>query len=91
MHLVNGMTDDAAEIAAYVAARNEMLMKNSVDALITFNRKHGNPEFSSRASAEVTMHKLRTAAATLPREVRQYSYRWLIERGFTSLDDGDLR
>jgi hypothetical protein len=79
-----------AEIAAYCAERNAMLLKGDVDALIAFNEKHGNPPFSSRELAEVTLHKMCTAVETLPFEVRNASRKWLRERGYRSLDDGDL-
>ena len=44
----------------------------------------------SEQVAEITFHKSRTAMLALPREVRQASKAWLSERGYTSLDDGDL-
>jgi hypothetical protein len=80
-----------AEIKAFVKERDEMLMAADIDRLIAFHEKH-NPgrTFSCREVAEVSLHKARTAAKSLPIEYRIESKRWLSERGYTSLDDGEL-
>lgn len=37
-----------------------------------------------------SVHKGRTAAKHLPTEARAESKRWLLERGYSSFDDGDI-
>lgn len=78
------------EIKAYNRARNEMLLKCDIDALLEFHKFHKLPVPSSRAMAEVTLHKTRTAVASLPMEERRKSKKWLLQRGFHALDDGDV-
>ena len=67
-----------------------MLMRRDPDALMVFMRERGLHAPSSRDSAEVTLHKTITGVVSLPRKLRRASKRWLTERGFHSLDDGDL-
>jgi len=82
-----------AEIKAFVKERDEMLMAGNIDRLIAFHEKHnpGIRAFSSRGVAEVSLHKARTAAKSLPLVFRIESKKWLSERGYTSMDDGELR
>ena len=84
--------EDKAEIAAFVRERTEMLLACDVDRMIAFHAKHnpGRTFFGSREIAEIVLHKSRTAAKSLPIEPRLASKRWLSERGYSSLDDGDL-
>jgi hypothetical protein len=84
--------DIKAEIKAFVTERDEALLSGDIDRVIAFHAKH-NPDrdFSSREVAEISMHKARTAAKSLPIEPRLASKKWLTERGYTSLDDGDLQ
>jgi hypothetical protein len=74
----------------YNRERDAMLMQRCPDALIKFMRKHRLPTPKSRAMAEVTLHKMTTAVVLLPLDVRKASKQWLTERGYPSLDDGDL-
>lgn len=80
-----------AKIKAYNRLRDEMLLACDVDLLIAFMKEH-NPGhvFSCREVAEMTLHKSRTAVRSLPMEARRLSKRWLLDRGFTSMDDGDV-
>jgi hypothetical protein len=81
------------KIADYVAARNAVLLTGDVDAVIAFYLKHNNPDalkFDNREAAEIAMHKARTAAVGLPMKARRLSKTWLIERGYTPWDDGDV-
>jgi hypothetical protein len=59
--------------------------------MYAFHAKH-NPcrRFPNRAVAEIALHKARTAAKNLPMFARVLSKQWLEERGYTSLDDGDV-
>jgi hypothetical protein len=77
------------EAIAYCNERDTALM-TGVDALIAFVRKHGK-EFPSPHVAEIALHQMRTAVLSLPPEMRAASYRWLVERGYETLDDGELR
>lgn len=83
--------DDERKIKLYNRERNAMLMQRDPDALMAFMRERGLQGVPpSRASAEVTLHKTITGVVSLPRKLRRASKRWLTERGFHSLDDGDL-
>lgn len=81
-----------AEIKAFVKERDEMLMAADIDRLVAFHEKHnpGVRAFPNREVAEISLHKARTGAKSLPIEYRIESKKWLTERGYTSLDDGDL-
>jgi hypothetical protein len=86
------MTRNSDEkIKAFVKERDDVLMSGDVDRCIAFHKKH-NPArpFPSRDVAEVSMHKARTATRSLPMSYRLASRKWLSERGYTSLDDGEL-
>lgn len=79
-----------AEIKRYNAERNAMLLRGSVVELQGFMMKHGIRLPSSDAAAEVTLHKTITAVPSLPLDYRKKSKAWLTERGYHSLDDGEL-
>jgi hypothetical protein len=74
----------------YVLERNAMLLQRDPDALIAFMKKHKLPRPRSRDAAELTLHKTITSAVSLPDDVRRASKQWLTERGYQSLDDGEL-
>jgi hypothetical protein len=80
------------EIKAFVKERDQMLLACDVDRMMAFHAKHNpdSPGFSSREVAETALHKARTGVLTLPMEERLKSKRWLRERGYSSMDDGDL-
>lgn len=81
-----------AEVKAFVAERDAMLMKCDVDEMLAFHAKH-NPDVpppTTREVAEITLHKARTAAKSLPIDARRLSKKWLSERGYKSHDDGDI-
>jgi hypothetical protein len=80
----------ADEIKLYNRERDAMLMQRDPDVLMAFLRERGLPVPWSRDSAEVTLHKTITGVVSLPRKMRRASKRWLTERGYHSLDDGDL-
>lgn len=77
---------------AFVRERDEMLMAGDIDRLIAFQKKHNPdiPAFPTREVAEISLHMARTAAKSLPMTYRIESRKWLTERGYRSLDDGDL-
>ncbi|HEX3412848.1 MAG TPA: hypothetical protein VHT00_14105 [Stellaceae bacterium] len=77
-------------VKRYIEDRNEMLLQRDPDALIAFMKRHKLPRPRSRAAAELTLHKTITSAVSLPDDVRRASKQWLTERGYHSLDDGEL-
>ena len=48
------------------------------------------PVPKSKATLMITWHKAITGVVSLPKDYRQFSREWLINRGYTPLDDGDL-
>ena len=79
------------ELAEYFRERDAVLLKCDPDALIAFMHKHDLPTPSSRKAAEIMLHKTITAATLLPLKFRISSKQWLTERGYHSLDDGELK
>lgn len=81
-----------AKTAAFVKERDEILLAGDIDRMMEFHARNNpsSPAFPSRQVAEISFHKARTALVSLPREIRLISKRWLRERGYSSLDDGDL-
>lgn len=79
-----------ALIKAYNAERNAMLLKGSIIELQGFMMKHGQPLPRDDAQAWVVLHKTITSVPSLPLDYRKKSKAWLTERGFHSLDDGEL-
>lgn len=77
-------------LATHIKERDEILLSGDIDRMMEFLVRNGLPPLSSREFAEVVMHKARTAVCSLPREVRIASKQWLSERGYHSLDDGDM-
>ena len=79
------------ELKAFVKARDEMLLKGSIDELRSFveenrglyddNIVHEILDCSDEV-AEITLHKMITAATNLPFEYRMNSVAWLTERGY---------
>lgn len=85
---MNGFADI---MKAYVEERDKVLLSGDIDLLIRFHQKH-NPDQRpmDQTVAEVSLHKARTAALSLPLDVRMESKRWLARRGYTSMDGGTL-
>lgn len=81
------------DIETFIRERDELLLTGDVDKCTAFMLKH-NPAAkppANRTVAEIMMHKAITGAPRLPMAYRVKSYAWLIERGYSSLDDGDVR
>lgn len=81
-----------AEIKAFVKERDDVLASGDVDRIIAFHEKHnpGIRAFPNREVAEISMHKARTGAKSLPFVLRIESKKWLLDRGYTSMDEGDV-
>lgn len=80
----------ADQMKAWLAERNAVLLAGNVDAMIAHMRKWGSPVPSDRNVAEVTLHKARTACLALPMAERSKSKFWLVARGYTTMDEGDV-
>lgn len=76
----------------FVRERNEILLACDVDKALAFQAKHhpGIALPTNRFIVEIGLHEARTAATDLPIEARRLSKQWLTERGYKSLDDGEL-
>ena len=79
------------DISVYNNLRNAMLKKQDPEELIKFMRRHKLNVPGSYAMAEVTLHKTITSVNSLPMDLRVKSKKWLLERGYTPLDDGDIK
>lgn len=77
------------EIADFVS---EMLLKCDIDVMLEFHQKYNptSPPFPNRTIAEISLHKARTGARSLPDDERLRSFWWLTERGYSSMDDSEL-
>ncbi len=75
----------------FIKRRNEALSSRDVDKVMAFH-KEWSPSTApkSREVCEIGMHIAITAVTTLPVEDRRASKQWLEQRGYSSLDDGDL-
>lgn len=80
-----------AEIKAFTAERDAVLIEGDLEKLKAFYRKHSpNISLPPDDVFENAFHKARTGAKSLPMELRKVSKAWLDARGYSSLDDGDL-
>lgn len=84
--------DMIEELISFCKERDEMLLACDVDKSMAFHRKHnpGKMLNISRETAEIGLHKARTAVLSLPKEERLKSKKWLEDRGHTSMDCGTL-
>ena len=72
------------EIESYLKERDAAVLAGG-KAYHKFCVKHGrdmNPDVE-----EISLHKLRTALANMPDDVRQASRQWLTERGYQPWDN----
>lgn len=74
----------------YVKQRDAMLLKGSIIEMQAFMMAHGMRLPSCDEAAWISLHKAITGAQTLPIDYRRKSKAWLEERGYHSLDHGDL-
>jgi hypothetical protein len=83
-------TDLHLSIREFNEKRNKLLLAQDLEGLRKFLKERKMPCPRDNATLRVTMHKSITAVLSLPKEFRQRSKDWLTQRGFQSLDDGDL-
>lgn len=76
---------DTDDIKAYVKERDAIVGNPSISIpeFMAWSKKQGC-NFSNEISAEIALHKLRTASANLPMEMRLASDKWLKERDYES-------
>jgi hypothetical protein len=77
----------------FVRERDDALLSLDKEQLLAYARKWGvNLSYIPKSDELfwVSIHKARTAATSLPIAARQESKRWLHERGYQSMDDGDV-
>ena len=77
------------DIQQFVKDRNEALLSLDKDKIIVFMNKYKIP-LPSPEVFWITIHKCRTASTGLRTEAREMSKEWLTQRGFQSMDDGDI-
>lgn len=81
----------SALLADFKRERNEALLSLDEQKLRAFHRKWNESELPDNPLVFWgAMHKAITGCLDLPIEFRRKSKAWLDERGFKSLDDGDL-
>ena len=78
-------------IEQYNRERDEMLKKRDPVEVIRFARKYSNKPLPSLDVAEISMHQMTTAIRSMPMALRQESKRWLLDHGYRSHDDGDVK
>jgi hypothetical protein len=76
-------------LKAYRHDLDQVLLTGSIEQVKAFMIAHG-VRATSDAVVEITMHKTIPAAKSLTVDYRRKSKAWLIERDYTSWDDGDL-
>ena len=70
--------------AAFLKERNAMLLSLDIERAKAFYRKH-NPTLLLPPDdvVEIGLHKARTLTTSLPQTERDFSRRWLHERGYS--------
>lgn len=79
------------QLKKFIAERDAVLRSMDVQKLISFYKKH-HPHLPAPDPdiAEITLHKARTGCLNLTMDERLLSKKWLTERGYQSMDDGEL-
>lgn len=78
-------------LSSIIKERDEVLLSMDLNKVIDFQIRH-NPGYQIPAldAVEVGMHMARTACETLPMSERLFSKRWLVTRGYRSMDNGEV-
>jgi len=76
------------DYAAYRAELDDILLNGTPMNLLKFMQGHAMK--ADLCLAEMTLHKARTAAKTLPLDSRKASKAWLQQHGYHALDDDEL-
>jgi hypothetical protein len=82
------MIDD---LSTFIEERNKMLLSLDPAKAIAFYKKYNPGQKPPEGEIlEISLHKARTGALTLPIEARRESKKWLTDHGFSSMDDDNL-
>lgn len=79
------------EMKQMVTERDEALLSLDMEKIKAYGTKYGARFSDDHDTFWTSVHMARSAAKTLPMEARKISKRWLLARGFRSLDDGDVK
>lgn len=82
------MPDDS--FAQFIKDRNEALLSMDLEKVRAYVKKYGESAPTNDEILLCAIHKARTAITTFPIEERKKSKQWLTERGYQSMDDGEL-
>lgn len=84
--------EQEAQLKQFNQERNEALLSMDEQRIRAFVKKWNGVDSPSHPEAFWGgVHKCITGTTTLPIEFRRKSYQWLPERGYGTLDDGDLK
>lgn len=75
-----------SELEEYIKERDEVVKNNSLNEFIKWASSKGC-NFTNALSAEISLHKLRTAIDSAPLEMKLASDKWLRDRGYVSWMD----
>lgn len=67
----------------FVKERHEVLMTIDLDKAKKYCEKYGIPKASSDEVLLIGLHKARVHATDIPKDLREESVKWLIERGYS--------
>lgn len=74
----------------FLQERKQAFLSMDKTIIEAYMRKYGVPIPDDENTFWVAVHMARTGGADLPLRERLISKRWLSERGYQSLDDGEL-
>ena len=78
------------DFSNFVAERDAAYLSMDESRIRAYMTKHGVPAPANPETFWISVHMTRTGAKSLPIEARRESKRWLSERGYRSMDDGEL-
>lgn len=74
----------------FIKDRNDALLSLDKDKILAYCAKYGVSMPSDDETFWCGIHKAITGNVGLPYDFKKQSKQWLSERGYSSLDDGDL-
>lgn len=77
-------------VQEYIKARDKVLLNGKLEDLKAFLKERNMPCPKRKEILIVVWHQCITASENLPKDYRRISRKWLIDRGYRSLDNGDL-
>jgi hypothetical protein len=77
-------------VQEYVKARDKVLLNGKLEDLREFLKERNMPCPKRKDVLTVVWHQCITASENLPKDYRRISRKWLIDKGYRSLDNGDL-